>query len=412
MSVLTGKKIVLGVCGSIAAYKVAELARNLALAGATVDVVMTEAAQQFVGAATFQALTGRAVLSDMWALPEDGVVGHVALGAHADLVIIAPATANTLARLAAGLCDDLLGSVVLATTAPILCAPAMNPRMYTNAATQANLQTLRERGFTIMEPDVGRMAEHEVGQGRLPPVARIEGVARALLGQRSGPLRGQRVVVSAAGTHEPIDPVRYVGNRSSGRMGYALAAEARDMGATVTLISGPSALTPPTAVEVVAVETALAMRDAVHAAIDAADVLIMSAAVADFRPAEAAEQKIKKGSDEELTLRLVRNPDILGELAARRDLVKVGFAAETEHLLENGADKLRRKGLDLLVANDAVSSIGHDDSQVTLIRADGSAETLPRQDKEQTAVAILQAVVGLLDQRRRAITQDERQKTN
>lgn len=395
-NILEHKKIVLGVCGSIAAYKVVELARNLTLAGAQVDVVMTEAAQEFVGKATFQALTGRPVLNDMWSLPEDGVVGHVSLGLHADLIIIAPASANTIARLAHGLADDLLNNTVLASNAPVLLAPAMNPRMYANPATQANLATLRERNFHIIEPDVGRMAENEIGQGRLPPVARIEGLARSILGKRNGPLRGKRVVVSAAGTHEPIDPVRYIGNRSSGRMGYAIAAEARDMGADVTLVTGPSSLTPPDAVEVIHVETALQMRDAIQQAVRSCDALIMSAAVADFRPAQAAEQKIKKGNDEGIELQLVRNPDILGELAAERSFVKVGFAAETEHLLENGSDKLKRKGLDLLVANDAVSSIGHSDSQVILLYADGRSQTLPRQAKEATASSILSAVVEIL----------------
>lgn len=401
-NILEHKKIVLGVCGSIAVYKVVELARNLTLAGAQVDVVMTEAAQEFVGKATFQALTGRPVLNDMWSLPEDGVVGHVSLGLHADLIIIAPASANTIARLAHGLADDLLSNTVLASNAPVLLAPAMNPRMYANPATQANLATLRERNFHIIEPDVGRMAENEIGQGRLPPVARIEGLARSILGKRNGPLRSKRVVVSAAGTHEPIDPVRYIGNRSSGRMGYAIAAEARDMGADVTLVTGPSSLTPPDAVEVIHVETALQMRDAIQQAVRSCDVLIMSAAVADFRPAQAAEQKIKKGNDEGIELQLVRNPDILGELAAERSFVKVGFAAETEHLLENGSDKLKRKGLDLLVANDAVSSIGHSDSQVILLYADGRSQTLPRQAKEATASSILSAVVEILAARQTA----------
>jgi phosphopantothenoylcysteine decarboxylase/phosphopantothenate--cysteine ligase len=393
MSTLIGKHIILGVCGSVAAYKAAELARNLTLAGARVDVVPTESALRFVGAATFQALTGRAVLEDMWALPEDGVVGHISLGARADLVIVAPATANTIARFAAGICDDLLTTLVLATPAPVLLAPAMNPRMYASPATQANVATLRARGMVVLEPEVGRMAEHEEGKGRLPPPATIEAEARFLLGRRGGPLRDKRVVVTAAGTHEPIDPVRFIGNRSSGRMGYAIAEAARDRGAQVTLISGPSALPPPAATELVRVETALEMRAAVQRACEGADLLIMAAAVADFRPAQASEQKIKKGEDEGITLSLVRNPDILGELAARRDLFKVGFAAETENLLANAADKLRRKGLDLLVANDAVASIGSDDSQITLLDEAGGVETLPRQPKERSAEAILDAVI-------------------
>ncbi|HEU5100905.1 MAG TPA: bifunctional phosphopantothenoylcysteine decarboxylase/phosphopantothenate--cysteine ligase CoaBC [Roseiflexaceae bacterium] len=392
MSILTGKRIVLGVSGSIAAYKVAELARNLTLEGATVDVIMTEAAQRFIGAATFQALTGRQVLTNMWQLPEDGVIGHVSLGQRADLVVLAPATANTLARLAAGLSDDLLTTTVLATTAPVLCVPAMNTHMYANAATQENIATLRRRGMTVLEPDIGRLAEPMIGKGRLPEVTTIEAELRALLGRTSGLLRGRRVVISAGGTHEPIDPVRFVGNRASGRMGFALAAEARDRGATVTLIVGPTTLTPPAAVEVLRVETALELRDAVHASLDQADLLIMNAAVADFRPAELSSEKIKKGDDEELILRLIRNPDILAGLAARRDLIKVGFAAETKNLLDYAQSKLERKGLDMIVANEAVASIGSEDIQITLLDAAG-AHALPRQPKQQAAAAVIDAIL-------------------
>jgi phosphopantothenoylcysteine decarboxylase/phosphopantothenate--cysteine ligase len=392
MNSVERKHIVLGVSGSIAAYKIVELARNLTLDGAIVDVIMTEAAERFVGTATFQALTGRPVLTSMWSLPEDGVIGHVSLGQHADLVVLAPATANTIARLAAGLSDDLLTTTVLATTAPILCVPAMNPHMYANAATQENIATLRRRGMTILEPAYGRMAEPMIGKGRMPEVAVIDGELRALLGRTSGPMRGRRVVVTAAGTHEPIDPVRFVANGSSGRQGYALAAAARDRGAHVTLISGPSALPPPTAVKFVSVTTALQMQQAVNAALERADLLLMAAAVADFRPADQATQKIKKGDDEELMLRLVRNPDILGTLAARRDVVKVGFAAETEQLYENARAKLERKGLDMIVANEAVASIGQVESQVTLIDTEG-VWPLPRQLKDQTAATILDEIL-------------------
>jgi phosphopantothenoylcysteine decarboxylase/phosphopantothenate--cysteine ligase len=392
MSILTGKQIILGVSGGIAAYKVAELARRLTLDGALVDVIMTAAARHFVGEATFQALTGRPVLADMWALPEDGIVGHIALGQHADLLVIAPATANTLARLAAGLSDDMLTTTALATTAPILCVPAMNPHMYENPATQENIATLRRRGMTVLEPAFGRMAEPIVGKGRMPEVPEIEGHLRALLGRTSGPLRGRRVVVTAGGTHEPLDPVRFIGNRASGRMGYALAREARDLGACVTLISGPTSLPPPAAIDVRHIETALELRDAVHAAIDGADLLIMNAAVADFRPAELSERKIKKGDDEELRVRLVRNPDILAGLAARRDLIKVGFAAETQNLLEYARSKLDRKGLDMIVANEAVASIGADEIQVTLLDTE-AVQQLPRQPKERAAAAIIAEVL-------------------
>ncbi len=392
MSILTGKHILLGVTGSIAAYKVAELARNLALDGAVVDVIMTAAAQRFVGAATFQALTGRPVLDDMWALPEDGVVGHVSLGQHADLLVIAPATANTIARLAAGMCDDLLTTTALATTAPILIAPAMNPRMYEHPATQANIALLRQRGVTVLEPAYGRMAEPVIGRGRLPEPSVLEAEIRALLGRTSGPLRGRRVVVTAGGTHEPIDPVRFIGNRASGRMGYAIAAAARDRGASVTLISGPATVQPPAAVTLVRIETAIEMQREVESAIIDADLLIMNAAVADFRPAVAAGQKIKKGDDEELTIRLVRNPDILASIAHRRDLVKIGFAAETHDLLTYARDKLERKGLDMIVANEAVASIGAEDIQLILIDAQG-VERLPLLPKIAAADMLLDAIV-------------------
>lgn len=391
MSILAQKHIILGVCGSIAAYKVAELARNLSLHGALVDVVLTEAAERFVGAATFQALTGRPVLADMWALPEDGVVGHVSLGQHADLVVIAPATAHTIAKLAAGLSDDLLTTTVLATVAPVLVVPAMNPHMLANPATEDNIATLRRRGLHVMEPAFGRMAESMVGKGRLPEAREIESRIRSMLGRRFGTLGGRKVVVTAGANYEPIDPVRFIGNRSSGRQGYALAAEARDRGADVLLISGPATVEPPAGVELVRVETAREMQAAVHAAIDGADLLLMCAAVADFRAAEQSDQKIKKGESEELVLRLARNPDILGSIAERHNLVKVGFAAETQNLLDYARDKLTRKGLDMIIANEAAASIGSSESAVTIITAH-SATALPRQPKEQTAAAILDAV--------------------
>lgn len=400
MGILTGKRIILGVTGSIAAYKVAELARNLTLEGAIVDVIMTAAAQRFVGTATFQALTGRPVLDDMWSLPEDGVVGHVSLGQHADLLVIAPASANTIARIAAGICDDLLTTTALATTAPILIAPAMNPHMYEHPATQANIALLRQRGVVVLEPAYGRMAEPVIGRGRLPEPAIIEAEIRALLGRTSGPLRGCRIVVTAGGTHEPIDPVRFIGNRASGRMGYAIAAAARDRGASVTLISGPATVPPPAAVKLVRVETARDMHREVESAIADADLLIMNAAVADFRPASVAGQKIKKGDDEELTIRLVRNPDILASIAHHRHLVKIGFAAETHDLVAYAHEKLTRKGLDMIVANEAVASIGAEDIQLILIDAHG-VERLPLLPKSAAADALLNAIVERFAERLR-----------
>lgn len=389
---LSGKKIVLGVCGSIAAYKAAQLARDLTLAGAQVNVIMTEAATRFIGVATFQALTGRPVLSDMWALPEDGVIGHIALGAQADLVVVAPATANTLARIAVGMSDDLLTTVILATRAPVLLAPAMNPLMYANPATEANIAMLRARGYIVLEPEVGRMAEHVEGRGRLPEPPVLEGHIRALIGRRCGPLGGYHVVITAGGTQEPLDPVRYIGNRSSGQMGYAMAARARDLGARVTLISGPTVITPPTAVTLVRAETALQMQAALDDAIGDADILIMNAAVGDFRPVDAAEHKIKKSGDAGLTLHLVPNPDIIAGLADRREFFKVGFAAETDDLLANAQSKLERKGLDMIVANDAVLSIGQPEIALTVIDQTG-VMILPRQPKAVAATALLDEIV-------------------
>ncbi len=403
MPILRGKRIVLGVCGSIAAYKVAQLARNLTLAEAVVDVIMTEAAERFVGAATFQALTGRPVLTDMWALPEDSVVGHVALGIHADLIVIAPATAHTLARLAAGFADDLLTTTVLASTAPILCAPAMNVQMYAAAATQANIATLRQRGMIVLEPEVGKMAEPMEGKGRLPEPPIIEGEIRALLGRQSGSLRGRRVVVTAGGTREAIDPIRYLGNRSSGQMGYALAEAARDAGAYVTLISTPVALPAPAGLELVYVESALSLRDAVIAACQQADMLIMNAAVADFRPATVAEQKIKKSGHDSLTLQLVRNPDILAELHDRADLVRIGFAAETEAIETHALDKLHRKNVDMIIANDATITMGKPDVAMTIFTRTGETVALPRQSKPDAAEAIIAYSAAYLNTRAGAV---------
>lgn len=400
MSTTRKKQIILGVCGSIAAYKAADLARKLTLGGIQVDVIMTAAARQFVGEATFQALTGRPVLSDMWALPEDGVVGHVTLGQQADLVVIAPATANTIARLAAGFSDDLLTTTVLATPAPVLVAPAMNVQMYANAATQDNIALLRRRGVVVMEPGYGRMAEPMVGRGRLPEVAEIAGQIYAMLGQRDGSLRGNTVVVTAGANYEPIDPVRFIGNRSSGRQGYAIAAEARDRGAKVILISGPATIDPPHGVELVRVETAREMEQAVHAAIPGADLLVMCAAVADFRASEVAKHKIKKGAGDQLVLHLAKNPDILAGIADQKHLVKVGFAAETRDIQAYAREKLVRKGLDMIVANEAVASIGSAESAATIITSDHS-EPLPQQPKEQTAAAILDAVERLFAERLR-----------
>ncbi|HET7637414.1 MAG TPA: bifunctional phosphopantothenoylcysteine decarboxylase/phosphopantothenate--cysteine ligase CoaBC, partial [Ktedonobacteraceae bacterium] len=349
---------------------------------------------------------------------------HIALGEEAELLAIVPATANTIAKLAHGIADNMLTAVALATRAPLLLAPAMYHDMYTHPATQANLALLQERGAWIVEPEVGRLASGAVGPGRLPETTVLLGAISKILG-RNGDLAGRRVIVTAGGTHEPIDPVRYVGNRSSGKMGFALASEARDRGADVILISGPVALEAPYGVELQTVETAMEMRNAVHSRVASADVLVMSAAVADFRPEAPATQKLKKtaggtrvfDADGGFSLHLVRNPDILGELAESLDdsqgqttgnhepgkrLVRVGFAAETHDLVAYARTKLVTKHLDLLIANDvgrADSGFGTDTNKVFIFHATGEMEDLPVMPKAGVAEAIWDRIVSILGTR-------------
>ena len=397
LDILAGKRIVLGVTGSIACYKVVDVARNMTQAGAIVDVIMTPEATNFVAPLLFESLTYRPVYLEMWSRLENAAA-HVKLGEEAAAVLVAPATANVLAKVAAGIADDMLTTVLLATEAPVLFAPAMNVKMYRNVATQANIATLRERGYRVLEPDEGLLASGITGRGRLPEGAAIEGELRALLGRHYGPLAGRKVVVTAGGTREPIDPVRYVGNRSSGRMGYALAAAARDNGADVTLISGAAAVPPPAAITLVEVETAADMRAAVEEATVGADLLLMAAAVADYRPGDPARQKIKKGQPV-LTLTLERTVDILQTLADRTDLLRVGFAAETENLRAAAEEKLDRKNLDMIVANDAVATIGAAESEVVLIDANGLARDLPRDTKSEIALTIIDVLLERFPER-------------
>jgi phosphopantothenoylcysteine decarboxylase/phosphopantothenate--cysteine ligase len=409
------RRIVIGVSGGIAAYKAVELVSRLQQAGAVVDVILSEHAEEFVRPLTFSTVSHRPVYSDLWEPSGRAAELHIELAERAELLAIVPATANTIARLAHGLADNMLTAVALATKAPMLLAPAMHHHMYTHPATQANLALLRARGAVVVEPEVGRLASGEVGIGRLPETPVLLGAVSMVLG-REGDLAGRQVVVTAGGTQEPIDPVRYVGNRSSGKMGYALAREARDRGAHVTLVSGPVALEVPFGVDVLRVETAAQMRDAVLAAVSQADVLVMSAAVADYRPAQVAAQKIKKegagagreGAGDAFTLSLVRTPDILGELAAlldgpsgelRRRLVRVGFAAETSDLVTYARAKLAAKHLDLLVANDvsrADSGFGSDTNKVLLFYANGEMEDLPLLSKTEVAAHIWDRIVPML----------------
>lgn len=390
-----GKQIVLGVSGGIAAYKSADLTSKLVQAGAIVDVVLTDGALAFIQPLTFNALTRRPVhttLNEPWSLEQ---AGHVSIAADADLLIVAPATANTIARLAQGLVDDMLTAVALATQAPVLIAPAMEHHMWHHAATQHNINVLRERGVHVVDPETGRLASGAIGDGRLATIGRIVDQARALFD--AGPLSGRRVVVTAGGTQESIDPVRYIGNRSSGRMGVEIAIAARELGASVTLIAVEDVAVPAVDVTIVRIRSALEMQNAVELAVASADVLIMAAAVADFRPATEAQQKIKKQPGQtEMTIELVRNPDIVAGIE-KPGLVKVGFAAETEHLIDYAASKLRAKGLAMIVANDAVSTIGCSDSEATLLFADREPIHLPRLPKREVAMAIVTHLKSLLD---------------
>nr|WP_285598785.1 bifunctional phosphopantothenoylcysteine decarboxylase/phosphopantothenate synthase [Kineosporia sp. NBRC 101731] len=418
--------MVLGVGGGIAAYKACLLLRLFKEAGHDVRVVPTQAALTFVGAPTWAALSGHPVSASVW----DDVheVPHVRIGQQADLVVVAPTTADLLAKAAHGLADDLLTNVLLTARCPVLLAPAMHTEMWTHPATVANVATLRERGVTVVEPASGRLTGADTGPGRLPEPEDLFAAALALLesgesGQRSREgarpaeertrgrrsdhaLAGRHVVVSAGGTREPLDPVRFLGNRSSGRQGVALAKAALERGARVTLVAGPIEVPAPDGADVVRVESALQMREAMTVAAQDADVVVMAAAVADFRPSEVAEHKIKKSADADdaPVVTLVRNPDILAGLVASRRAgqVVVGFAAETGDetgsALDHATAKLAKKGCDLLVLNDVAAGkvFGKDDTEVTLLSADGTVTSVPAGTKETVAGAIWEAVVPLL----------------
>ena len=392
------RNVVLGVTGSIAAYKAVDLASKLTQAGISVHTVMTESATKLVGPASFRAITGLPVATKMFELENPHSIEHVSLAELADVILVAPATANVMAKMACGIADDLLTCTVLATRAPVLIAPAMHTAMWENAATQRSVETLRERGIGFVGPAVGRLASGGIGVGRFSPVPEILGEALRILG-RSGDLAGQRIVVSAGGTREPIDPVRFLGNRSSGKMGFALAEAARDRGAEVTLVSGPTLLPRPSGINVVNVESASDMLAAIREAAPAADALIMSAAVADYAPVSPAREKLRKGNGER-TLRLERTADILDTV---RDVpVRVGFAAETENLVDNARKKLDAKGLDLVVANAVggeASPFGAEANAVTLLSASGEIEEFPRLSKRELAEKILDRVRDLLDAR-------------
>ena len=393
---LDGREIILGVTGSIAAYKAVYLLRELTRAGALVTVCLSEHAREFVGPLTFRTLSGRPVLTSLFDPQSDAAVEHVALAEQAAAVVVAPAPANLLGKAAHGIADDFLTTMLLAARCPVVMAPAMDGGMWTHPAVAANVTTLRARGVVVLEPDAGALASGLNARGRLPEVdVIVDAVLTALTPARD--LAGDRVVVTAGPTREPIDPVRYISNRSSGRMGYALAAAAARRGAQVTLVSGPTALVPPAGAGFVPVQTAEEMREAVLHHAERASIVIKAAAVADYRVQRPADQKIKGKRD--LTLELTPNPDILAEVAARaRGGFIVGFAAETNDVVANARAKLTAKGIDLLVANDVSRrDIGFDaeDNEVLLIDRWGGSRALARMPKPAVADAILDEILAL-----------------
>jgi phosphopantothenoylcysteine decarboxylase/phosphopantothenate--cysteine ligase len=399
---LNERRILLGVTGSIAAFKAADLASKLTQAGAEVDCVLTASAEHFVGALTFQALTGRRayVDADLWS--EEGHILHIGLAQSAELLVIAPVTADTIAKLAHGRADTLLTITALAATCPTIVAPAMDAGMFEHPATQANIATLRERGVTIVGPAEGRMASGLAGLGRMTEPTEIMGSIRLVLGKH-GPLAGRKIVVTAGGTQEPLDPVRVLANRSSGKQGFAMAQAALDRGAEVTLISGPSQEIAPIGAIRIDVETAVEMSSAVLEAVEDADALVMVAAVADFRPQIMSKNKIKRAGGVPEVL-LESTDDILAQVAKQRPPVVVGFAAESDDLIENATNKLKGKGLDLIVANDigaGDAGFGTETNRVTIIGADGVSEELPLMAKSEVADAVMERIENLLGKKSR-----------
>lgn len=414
VSVLQGKRVLLGVTGGISAYKAVEVLRLLTKAGAIVDVVMTPDATRFVTPATFRGLSGRPVIVDLHQLPPDlestrATMPHLDVAEGADLAIVAPATANTMARMSYGLADNALVATLLSVTAPVIVAPAMDSDMWRHPATQENVRRLKERGVHFVGPEEGPLARMNVGPGRLAQPQTIVAKAKEVLSlaqpEARDSLKGYRVLVTAGGTREPLDPVRYIGNRSSGRMGYALAQQAAAQGANVTLVTAPSALEPPHRTDVVRIETALEMYRAVEERLDVTDVVIMAAAVADYRPETTFDQKVKKGSGTTWDVRLVRNPDIAAMVGQRKrhDQLLVAFAAETERLVEHATEKLKKKNADMIVANDVAqegSGFEVDTNQVTLIYDDGTKEELPLLSKVRVAQIIIERVADLMVRRK------------
>lgn len=394
---LSGKTIVLGVAGGIAAYKAVDLASKLTQEGATVKTVMTQNAAKFVGPVTFQSVTGQPVITDLFDMEQQGQIQHVSLSEEADLVVIAPATANTMAKAAHGLADDALSTTILAARSTVVMVPAMNNHMWFNKATQANMEVLRSRGIKIIDPEVGRLACGESqAVGRFPKTeAIIEHLKNLLAGKQD--LAGKTVLVTAGGTHEPVDPVRFIGNRSSGKMGYAVAEAAKARGADVVLISGPTCLKAPYGVKVVNIETARQMHEAVMDNLDSASAIVMSAAVADFRPANPSGEKIKKEKMSR-SIELKLNPDILQSISDKKDnkQLVVGFAAESQDIVDNALQKIDKKKLDLIVANDISKEgmgFGSDLNLAVLIDKNGPMGQLKTYQKTELADKILDWLV-------------------
>lgn len=399
---LKERNIVIGVCGGIAAYKVCDLVSRLRKAEANVDVMMTEAAVNFINPLTFQSLSSNVVVVDMFKEPNHWEIKHISLAKKADVVLIAPATANIIGKIANGIADDMLTTTVMATKAPVIFAPAMNSSMYENSILQENIYKLKNKGYHFIDPIEGRLACGDIGKGKMAEPESMEEFINKML-NASLDLEGKTVIVTAGPTREPIDPVRYISNHSTGKMGYAIAEKAAKRGAKVYLISGPTYLSPPNGVKVINVMSAKDMYGKIMEYFNEADIVIKSAAVADYAPAEISSQKIKK-RDDELSIKLAKNPDILYELGKiKGDKILVGFAMETQNLVENAKEKVRKKNLDFIVANDLMTKgagFAHDTNIVKIIDKNGDIEDLPKMTKLELADVIIDKVLVLLSNHR------------
>ncbi len=397
---LKGKKIVLGITGGIAAYKSAELTRLFVKRGADVRIIMTAHAQKFITPLTLATLSGNPVSSDTFSLTSDWQIGHISLAEDTDLIVIAPATANIIGKIASGIANDLLSTTVMTTKAPILICPAMNTNMYENAIVRSNMERLSSLGYYVMEAEQGELACKTEGSGRLPSVEGIMEESISILTEKD--LKGETILVTAGPTREPVDPVRYITNYSSGKMGYAIAKVAKRRGADVILVSGPTSLPVPEGVKYIGVSSAIEMKEVVMEHLDESSIVVKAAAVADYRPSRYSGSKIKKG-EEQLSIVMEKNPDILHQLGEKKGTrILVGFAMETEDLIKNASDKMIAKNADLIVANDLTvegAGFSHDTNVVKIIDRQGTIEALPRMDKEEVAVRILDRVEDIIKAR-------------